>query len=225
MIDGTINGQPRKLVATASRNGWFTVVDRLTGKLVVSDKFGTTMNWVKGKRPNGAPDPDPAKEATVPGSLVSPVEGGVTNWPPAAFSPQTGLYYVHEHNGFNLLYLTDPDPRGSMGLSGKTVGQTGSLPGALRAIDYKTGKVSWRHEWPGVNGGGGSGGILTTAGNLVFTGDAGGNLVAFDATNGTPLWHSHTGGPSNAPETFNIGGRQHVLIAVGDSLYAFALNQ
>ena len=65
-------------------------------------------------------DPNPAKEATIPGSLVSPVEGGVTNWPPPAYSPDTGLFYVQEHNGFNLLYLTDPDPRGSMGLGGKT---------------------------------------------------------------------------------------------------------
>ncbi|HYT73493.1 MAG TPA: acido-empty-quinoprotein group A [Vicinamibacterales bacterium] len=220
LIDGVIDGRPRKLVSTASRNGYFFTVDRLTGKAVATAKFGTTMNWVKGVRPNGAPEPDSGKEATVPGSLVSPVEGGVTNWPPPAFSPDTGLFYVHEHNGFNLLYLTEPDPRGSMGLAGKTVGPTGSWPSALRAIDYKTGKAVWRHEFPG---GGGAGGVLATAGKLVFTGDAGGNLVAFDATNGTPLWHTHIGGISNAPETFSIDGKQHVLVAVGDTLYAFAL--
>ena len=101
----------------------------------------------------------PAKEATVPGSLVSPVEGGVVNWPPPAFSPETGLFYVHERNGFNILYLTETDPRGSMGLAGKAVGQVGAWPSALRAIDYKTGKPVWRHEFPGVTGAGGSGGI------------------------------------------------------------------
>ena len=223
LIDGTLDGRPRKLVATASRNGWFSVVDRVTGEPVTSTKFGTTMNWVKSVRKNGAPEPDPGKEATVPGSLVSPVEGGVTNWPPAAYSPETGFFYVHERNGFNLLYLTETDPRGSMGLAGKSVAQVGALPSALRAIDYKTGKPAWRHEFPGVGGAGGSGGILATAGKLLFTGDGGGNFVAFDATNGTPLWHSRIGSPSNAPETYSVDGKQYVLVAVGDTLYAFCL--
>ena len=223
LIDGVIDGKPRKLVSTASRNGYFFTVDRVTGKLVVSSKFGTTTNWAKGMRPNGAPDPNPGKEAIIPGSLVSPVEGGVTNWPPPAFSPDTGLFYINERNGFNLLYLTDPDPRGSMGLAGKAVAPVGAWPSALQAIDYKTGKAVWRHVFPGVGGEGGSGGLLATAGKLVFGGDGGGNLVAFDATNGTPLWHSRIGSVTNAPQTYLVDGKQHVLVAVGDSLYAFAL--
>ena len=223
IIDGTINGRPRKAISTAARNGYFFTVDRVTGEPIVSAMFGTTTNWAKGLRKNGAPEPDPGKEATVPGSLVSPVEGGVTNWPPAAYSPDTGLFYVHERNGFNMLYLTETDPRGSMGLAGKAVGQVGAWPSALRAIDYKTGKAAWRHEFPGVNGAGGSGGILATAGRLLFTGDGGGNFVAFDATNGKPLWHSRIGSPSNAPQTFQVGGKQYVLVAVGDTLYAFSL--
>jgi alcohol dehydrogenase (cytochrome c) len=223
MIDGTVNGRPRKVISTAARNGYFFTVDRVTGEPIVSAMFGTTTNWAKGIRKNLAPDPNPGKEATIPGSLVSPVEGGVTNWPPPAYSPDTGLFYVHERNGFNMLYLTETDPRGSMGLAGKAVGQVGAWPSALRAIDYKTGKAVWRHEFPGVTGAGGSGGLLTTAGRLVFTGDGGGNLVAFDATSGKPLWHSRIGSPSNAPQTFAIGGKQHVVVAVGDTLYAFAL--
>jgi alcohol dehydrogenase (cytochrome c) len=225
LIDGTIDGKPRKLVSTAARNGYFFTIDRVTGEPVVTEKFGTTMNWVKGERKNGAPDPNPAKEATVPGSLVSPVEGGVTNWPPAAYSPDTGLFYTHERNGFNILYLTETDPRGSMGLAGKTVAQVGAHPSALRAIDYKTGKAAWRHVFPGVSGAGGSGGILATAGRVLFTGDGGGSFVAFDATNGTPLWHSRIGSPSNAPQTYALDGQQYVIVAVGDALYAFTLNK
>jgi alcohol dehydrogenase (cytochrome c) len=224
LIDGVIDGKPRKLVATAARNGYFFTLDRVTGELVVSAKFGTTTNWAKGMRKDGAPDPDPGKEATIPGSLVSPVEGGVVNWPPPAFSPETGLFYVNERNGFNLLYLTDPDPRGSMGLGGKAVGPVGAWPTALQAIDYRTGKAAWRHVYPGVNGEGGSGGLLATAGGLLFTGDGGGSLVAFDAKTGTPLWHSRIGSLTNAPETYMVDGRQYVLAAVGDRLYAFALN-
>ena len=111
-----------------------------------------------------------------------------------------------------------------MGLAGKAVGPVGAWPTALQAIDYRTGKAAWRREYPGVNGEGGSGGLLVTAGNLLFGGDGGGNLVAFDARNGTPMWHSRIGSLSNAPQTYRVDGRQYVLAAVGDRLYAFALN-
>ena len=220
-IDTTINGRPRKLVSTASRNGYFFTVDRVTGEPVVTEKYGSATNWVKGETEKGNPIPDPAKEATIPGSLVSPVEGGVTNWPPPAYSPETGLFYVNENNGFNILYLTDPDPRGSMGLGGKAVANLGSVGSYLTAIDPKTGKAAWRHPYPG--GGGGSGGLLTTAGGLLFAGDAGGNFVARDAKTGKPLWHARIGSSSNAPQTYTIDGRQQVLVAVGDTLYAFTL--
>ena len=219
LIDGVINGRPRKLVSTAARNGYFYTLDRVTGEHLVTSRYGTYTNWGTEVRPSGVVTPNPGKEATVPGSLVSPVEGGVTNWPPPAYSPETGLFYVQEHNGFNMLYLTDPDPRGSMGLGGKSVAGFGSLGDFLTAIDYKTGKVTWRHRFPG----GGGGGLLTTAGRLVFSGDGSGNFAAFDAGNGRPLWHSRIGSISNAPETFLVGGRQHVLVAVGDTLYAFAM--
>ncbi|MEO8482979.1 MAG: acido-empty-quinoprotein group A [Acidobacteriota bacterium] len=219
LVDATINGRPRKLVSTAARNGYFYTVDRVTGEHVVTSKYGSTTNWELKRRPSGEVDPNPEKEATIPGALVSPVEGGVTNWPPAAYSQDTGYFYVHEHNGFNLLYLTDPDPRGSMGLGGKTVANLGSLGDYLTAIDPKTGNIAWRHKFPG----GGGGGLLATAGKVLFSGDGSGNFAAFDATNGKPLWHSRIGNISNAPQTYSVDGKQHVLVAVGDTLYAFAM--
>ena len=220
LIDGTINGKPRKLVSTAARNGYFYTLDRATGEHIVTSKYGSYSNWALETRPTGVVSPNPDKEATIPGALVSPVEGGVTNWPPPAYSPQTGLFYVSEHNGFNMLYLTDPDPRGSMGLGGKTVFGLGSLGDFLTAIDYKTGNVAWRHPFPG----GGSGGLLATAGGLIFAGDGSGNFAAFNASNGEPLWHSRIGNPSNAPQTYLVDERQRVLVAVGGTLYAFVLN-
>jgi alcohol dehydrogenase (cytochrome c) len=223
LIDGNINGQPRKLVSTASRNGYFYTLDRLTGEHIVTSRFGSSTNWAKHLRPSGVVEPDLAKAATVPGTLVSPVEGGVTNWPPAAFSPTTGFVYVQERNGFNLVYLSDPDPRGSMGLGGKVVAPVGAGPSALTAIDYRTGRVAWRHVYPGVVPTGGAGGVLATAGGLVFSGDAAGNFVAFDEQNGRPLWHSRIGTITNAPQTYLVEGRQHVLVAAGDMLYAFAI--
>jgi alcohol dehydrogenase (cytochrome c) len=221
LIDGTIGGVPRKLVSTAARNGYFFTVDRVTGEHVVTSRYGETTNWASHIRKDGAPQGNPEKEATIPGSLVSPLERGVANWQPAAFSPDTGLFYTQENNGFNLLYLTDPDPRGSMGLGGKDRVVVGSSRNAFTAIDYRTGNSVWRHPWP--PGGGGGSGVLTTAGGIVFTGDGSGNFVAFHAANGSLLWHTRIGNISNAPETYLIDGRQHVLVAVGDRLFAFVM--
>jgi alcohol dehydrogenase (cytochrome c) len=106
-----------------------------------------------------------------------------------------------------------------MGLGGKQVSVLGSLGDYLTAIDYKTGKVAWRHPFTG----GGAGGLLTTAGGVIFSGDGSGNFAAFDVRDGKPLWHTRIGNPSNAPQTYLMDGKQHVLIAVGDTLYAFAM--
>jgi alcohol dehydrogenase (cytochrome c) len=106
-----------------------------------------------------------------------------------------------------------------MGLAGKQPFNLGSLGDYLTAIDYKTGKVAWRHKFYG----GGGGGLLATAGGVLFSGDGSGNFVAFDARNGNPLWHTRIGNASNAPETYLLDGKQHVLVAVGDTLYTFVM--
>ena len=221
LIDGVIDGEPRKLVSTAARNGYFFTVDRVTGQHVATSRYGATANWASHIRESGSPNPDPRKEALIPGVLVSPVEGGVTNWQPPAYNPDTGLFYTQENNGFNLLYLTDPDPRGSMGLGGKDRIVVGSGGNAFSAIDYRTGDSVWRHAWP--PGGGGGAGVLTTAGGVVFTGDGSGNFVAFDAADGGLLWHTRIGNISNAPQTYLIDERQYVLVAVGQRLFAFMM--
>jgi alcohol dehydrogenase (cytochrome c) len=91
----------------------------------------------------------------------------------------------------------------------------------LRALDYRTGKVVWNHE---LGDGESIAGILTTAGHLVFTADNSGNLLALDPASGQTLWHLNIGGHLVAsPMTYQIDGRQYVLIPVQDILYAFAL--
>lgn len=222
LMDGVIDGKPRKLVLHASRNGYYFTLDRLTGEHIVTMKYSDTVNWAKGIDKRGEPVRDPAKDFDIGGSLVSPANGGVTNWPPPAYSPDTGLFYVPQTDSYAMYYLTETDPRGAMGLGGKDEIGLGALGNYLTAIDYKTGKIAWRHKYPG-NGGGQMNGMLTTAGKLLFAGDIAGNLVAYDPANGKILWHSHVGQVSNAPETYMLDGHQYVLVAAGDTLYSFVL--
>ncbi len=224
IVDGMFNGKLRKMVLHADRNGYFYVVDRLTGEHLLTSRFSNTANWASGVNAKGQPVRDPAKDSTVPGSLVSPNNGGATNWPPPSYSPDTGLFYVPTSDVYSMYYLTETDPRGAMGLGGKDEEMLASMGSYLRAIDYKTGKVVWAHRYPGFSGGLGNG-MLTTAGKLLFAGDAGGNLVAYDPANGKILWHSHLGQVSNAPETYTLDGHQYIVVAAGDSLFAFTLYQ
>jgi alcohol dehydrogenase (cytochrome c) len=92
----------------------------------------------------------------------------------------------------------------------------------LQAIDVRTGRIAWSHTWEGSSGV--RSGVLTTAGNLLFAGDAQANFVAFDAAKGVPLWHTGLHASiTNGPMTYALDGTQYVLVGAGDSLYAFAL--
>jgi alcohol dehydrogenase (cytochrome c) len=225
LVDGTINGKPRKLLLTASRNGYYFTLDRRTGERLVTTQFSGTVNWAKGLNDNGQPVRDPAKDHHVGGALVSSANGGATNWPPAAFSPDTGLLYVPTAENYAMYYLTELDPRGAMGLGGKEEVGVGGGGSYISAIDYKSGKTVWKHKFrTAVGDGRGGPGLLATAGRLLFGGDVSGNFVAFDPATGKPLWHSRlAANVSNAPQTYLVGGKQHVLVAAGDTLYAFSL--
>jgi len=123
-----------------------------------------------------------------------------------------------------MYYPTETDPRGAMGLGGKDEQMVASMGTFMTAIDYRTGKLAWRHRYPTAGGGfGGGPGILATAGGLVFAGDVSGNFIAYDAKAGKPVWHARLGSVSNAPATYMLDGKQYVLVAVGDTMYAFYL--
>jgi alcohol dehydrogenase (cytochrome c) len=215
------NGKMRKLALTATRNGYYFTLDRVTGEHLVTSRWGSLTNWANGLNKSGGPKHDPGKDATVPGSLVSPGSDGTINWEPPTFSPQTGLLYVAEHNSFSLFYLLDVDPRGSMGLGGKEEAEVGNGGTYLTAIDYTTGKVAWRR--PYYTDGGGGGGLLTTAGGLLFAGDGAGSLVAHDAATGKPIWNSRIGDVTNPPQTYLLDGHQYVIAATGDKVWSFML--
>ena len=219
LIDAEIDGKPRKLLAQANRNGYFFLLDRTNGKSVLTAPMIRSMNWSKGIAPNGQPIPDPAKEATIEGVLVSPQTGGATNWPPPSYDPDTGLFYVGTSQEYSMFYLTDTDPHPEGW--GAAERDAGHLGGDLEAIDIKTGKIVWDHHYPFT---GGAVGILTTAGKLLFTGDGAQHLVAFDPANGEILWHAGLADDlSNGPETYLLDGQQYLVAGAGDSLYAFTL--
>ena len=148
---------------------------------------------------------------------MSPNSSGATNWPAPSFNPQTGLLYVGANRSYAMFYITDTDdhPEGWGGLDATA----GSVGAALEAIDYKTGDIEWKHAWPA---GGGPSHMLSTAGNLLFTGN-GSNLIAFDPANGKI---SGTPDPTRhgVPITVMLEGRQYLIVAVGDMLYAFTVN-
>jgi alcohol dehydrogenase (cytochrome c) len=218
LFDMRINGRMRKLVSTGARNGYFFTLDRTTGEHIASGKFSPAANWATGLDEHGRPMLNPDKVAAIGGAIVS---SSATNWPPPAYSADTGYFYLPENNSLSVRYLIDADPRGSMGLGGTQGGGGVSTGGSITAMDPATAKIVWRHELPG---GGGASGMLTTAGKLLFAGDGAGNIVAFDPANGKPLWHSRIGNVSNAPETYMLDGKQYLLVAAGDMLAAFAIN-
>jgi alcohol dehydrogenase (cytochrome c) len=221
LYDGVYNGRPRKLIMTAARNGYFFVLDRVTGEHLKTTPFAEVINWSKGLNAKGQPIHDVTKDPSVGGSLVSSSTAGAVNWQPPSFSPQTGLFYVPTSSNYAMYYLTETDPRGAMGLGGMQQSQMSPNAVYLAAIDYKTGNIAWRHRYPNIGTGGN--GVLSTAGGLVFAGDISGNIIGYDAADGKILWHSRIGNVSNAPQTYMVDGRQHVLVAAGDTLFAFRL--
>jgi alcohol dehydrogenase (cytochrome c) len=216
LFDGEVNGQKRKLLAQASRNGWFFVLDRATGKNILSTEYVKT-NWSSGLDAKGQPIPNPAKMPQLDGTLVSPNQGGGTNWPPPTYDPDTGLFYVSAARAFSVYYIYDPSDKPE-GWGGNDRG--GWSESMVQAIDYKTGKIRWSHKWEGT----GRSGLLSTAGKVLFAGDGSDNLVALHTETGEPLWHANLGSSvTNGPITYELDGTQYVVVAAGDTLYGFAM--
>jgi alcohol dehydrogenase (cytochrome c) len=215
LVDADFGGAHRKLLLQASRNGYYFVLDRVTGKNLLTIPFAT-VNWAKGIDAEGRPIPDPGKEPARDGRLVAPDEAGGTNYRSPAFDPAAGLLIVSAHDAYGI-YFFKPE-HGATGWAGADYTVYGR--GVLRAIDYRTGQIRWSHD---LHGGAGAAGVLTTASGLTFTGDSANNALALRTSDGTTLWHSGTGRVGNTPITYELDGRQYVLFGGGSALYAWAL--
>lgn len=214
LVDGTFNGAPRKMLLQASRNGYYFVLDRTTGRNLLTTPFAA-VNWAKGIDADGRPIPDPDQEPARDGRLVAPNEGGGTNYRSPSFDPATGLLIVSAQDAYGI-YFFKPE-HGDYGWAGADYGI--AAKGYLRAIEYQTGKIRWNH----AIGGEGAAGVLTTDSGLTFTGDAASSVMALRTSDGATLWHSTIGRVGNGPITYELDGRQYVLVGGGGGLYAWAL--
>lgn len=216
LFDAEFKGKTRKLLAQASRNGFYFLLDRTNGEHLVTAPF-IDQTWSAGVDSRGRPIAKPEATPSPDGALVEPGSDGATNWMAPSFDSQTGLFYVNARRIFSVYYNT---------ATGKAEGWGGRdrnlwANSTLRGLDYRTGKVVWNHE---IGEDESIAGILTTAGHLLFSGDNSGNLLALDPATGKTLWHLNLGGELLAsPMTYELDGRQYILMPVMDVLYAFAL--
>ncbi len=212
----------KRLIAQANRNGFFYVVDRTNGKLVLANPFGK-VTWSDSRDAEGRPVSNQQSEPTPNGSIVCPGAAGTTNWESPTFDSQTGLFYVNAREQCDK-FSTAPQPyeagHAYYGSAYFPADDTEPYWGALRAIDPKDGKIKWEFNHPSPTWSG----VLSTAGGLVFTGDSEGNFIALDAATGKPLWHFQTGAAVYAsPMAFAMDGKEYIAIAAGSSLYTFGL--
>jgi alcohol dehydrogenase (cytochrome c) len=189
LVDADFHGQPRKMLMQTSRNGYFFVLDRTTGKSLLTAPYGP-VNWAMGIDKEGRPIPNPDKEPKPDGRLIAPDEGGLTNYRSPSFDPTTGLFIVDAHPSYGIYFAKPAD--GTFGWAGADYGVWSK--GVLDAIDYQTGKIRWSHE---LGPGGSGAGVLTTDSGLTFTADASGNFLALASSDGKTLWHAGTGAGMN----------------------------
>ena len=216
LFDADFKGGKRKLVGQASRNGFYFLLDRTNGQHLVTAPF-IDQNWSSGIDSRGRPVAKPDATPSPDGALVEPGSDGSTNWMAPSFDPQTELFYVNARRIFSVFYNTVTSKAEGWGGRDRILWANSTL----RAIDYRTGQIVWDHE---TGEGESIAGILTTAGHLLFSADNTGNLLALDPATGKTLWHLNMGGEMVAsPMTYELEGRQYLLIPVQDALYAFSL--
>lgn len=221
LVNRRYRGRDRKLLLQANRNGFFYVFDRVSGELLLAEKFVDKLNWAKGVGKDGRPIRLPGVEPTRDGNIACPNVLGATNWPSMAFHPGTGLFYVMSREACGI--YTKPPSWNARPLAVE--------PGQmfLRALDIETGKRVW--EVPQIGPADSWGGVLSTGG-VIFFGEDSGALGAVDAKTGKDLWHIQTNSGAalgdghswrSSPMTFLAGERQYIAFTAGPNVLCFGL--
>jgi len=210
-----------KALIQANRNGFAYALDRTNGKVLTAKPY-TKVTWTSGIDKTGRPVIVPGQEPSDQGTVSCPGLGGGHNWQPTSYSPLTGLFYFGATGGCQIYYKTEQQYVKGLWYQLSTTEPVPNSTGAgsVIAIDPSTGETKWRFETVGTP----SGGMLTTAGGLLFTGDRHGYFIAFDARTGKPLWKFQTGGPIvGGPISYSFQGKQYLAVAAGSSVIAFAI--
>lgn len=238
LADMEWQGEQRKLMLWANRNGYFYVLDRTDGEYLLGNPF-VRVNWSSGLDENGRPIPTPQPE----GMPTWPGNQGGTNWYPPSWSPRTELFYFSAWEDYATIYepeeseyvpgraflgggfdVLTPAP----GAPGVGIGRTNPINNwtdevghaSLKALDPRTGEEVWEFEQFDVS----DSGMLTTATDLLFTGGREGYIHALDATSGELLWKKNLGGQIvMAPITYRVDGVQYLTFISGHVLASFAL--
>jgi alcohol dehydrogenase (cytochrome c) len=232
--DMEFQGRQRKVMMWANRNGLYYVIDRVTGQFLTGKPF-TKVNWMKGFDEKGRPMRAPGIVPTKEGTLVFPSNQGATNWYSPSYSPRTGLFYIPAWDNTWSMYVKGEEEykegqRFTSGMHRSAFALTRGIQnntrkpedghGAVIAVDAKTGEKKWSFDFVDVT----DSGILTTATDLLFTGNREEYFFALNARTGEALWKTALGGAiASGPMTYAVNGKQYVEVSAGNSLFVFGL--
>ena len=234
LINAKVNGEDRKLVVHAARNGFYYALDRANGSFVLGKQYVDQLNWTPGLDPKtGRPlnyNPATDVQEYAPGSHSSrakpknerlcPSHFGGKNWQPTAYNPELNLLFNPSVEGCNFLETVEQkdfvDQGGTIQprerFAGGAQKTTERLYGSLKAVDPATGEIKSRLKLDYPN----FAGALATAGNLVFLGQADGSFTAYDAKSLQELWSFNVGSGINAPAvSYSVNGKQYIAVLVG----------
>ena len=228
LVDTEINGEVRKILLHADRNGFAYALDRTNGEFIWGEPFVNELTWTRGLDENGLPldyDPESQVQLYLPGTAPSrdnpvgtscPGNMGGKNWPPTAYHPELEVFYIPVIESCNEMVNEEMIPGESYQprefFTGGGPRQHQPITGSITAMDAATGEIVAKHEthYPML------GGILATAGGLIFTGHPSGELVALDAETLEEVWRFETGSGINAPPmTYSVDGKQYLALLVG----------
>jgi alcohol dehydrogenase (cytochrome c) len=225
LIDTDWHGEPRKLLVEANRNGFFYVIDRTNGKMLLARQFLKKLNWAERIGEDGKPVLKTLPVDKDGDNYVCPGFQGATNWFSTSFNPITGLYYFQALERCNLFSIRQKDWAAGEKYLG---GDVHPVPGevyekSLRAINLQNGETVWEIPQAPANAPAAAG-VISTASGLVLFGENSGSFVAADASDGRVLWQFMTNSLISAsPMSYMFDDKQFIAIAAGREVMAFAL--